>query len=172
MCNWKERHQDELRWFDDATSSQAFCSQAFAFLFSKSNINWTCAAVVSTLMIFIYQSKWLLIVSLFLYTCHSFLSFEQRSQTSSMVVSGLHGNSFWRSHEEEFYFFSRPSNTPLPSPNHHHHHPSLGATRPSSPSSRVILFAPHLSVRLHLQDAVISLARLDVYCEAEIENGL
>lgn len=72
--------------------------------------------------------------------------------------------SFWRSHEEEFHFFSRPSTTPP--------RPSLGASRPSSPSSRVILFAPHLSVRLHLQDAVISLARLDVYCEAEIENGL
>lgn len=50
--------------------------------------------------------------------------------------------------------------------------PALGITRPSSPSSRVILFVPYLSVRLHLQDAVISLARLDVYCEAEIENGL
>lgn len=50
--------------------------------------------------------------------------------------------------------------------------PALTITRPSSPSSRVILSVPHLSVRLHLQDAVISLARLDVYCEAEIENGL
>lgn len=67
-----------------------------------------------------------------------------------------------RSHQEEFHSFSRPSTTPH----------SLAATRLSSPSSRVILFAPHLSVRLHLQDAVISLARLDVYCEAEIENGL
>lgn len=43
---------------------------------------------------------------------------------------------------------------------------------PSSPFSRVILSVPNLSVQLHLQDAVISLAWLDVYCEAEIENGL
>lgn len=50
--------------------------------------------------------------------------------------------------------------------------PALTITRPSSPSSHVILSVPHLSVRLHLQDAVISLAWLDVYCEAEIENGL
>lgn len=28
------------------TSSKAFCSQLFAFLFSTSNINWTCATVV------------------------------------------------------------------------------------------------------------------------------
>lgn len=40
---------------------------------------------------------------------------------------------------------------------------------PSSPFSCVIL---PVSARLHLQDAVISLAWLDVYCEAEIENGL
>lgn len=50
--------------------------------------------------------------------------------------------------------------------------PALTITHPSFPSSRVILSVPHLSVRLHLQDAVISLAWLDVYCEAEIENGL
>lgn len=50
--------------------------------------------------------------------------------------------------------------------------PALCAAFSSSPSAHVILSVPYLSVRLHLQDAVISLARLDVYCEAEIENGL
>lgn len=52
------------------------------------------------------------------------------------------------------------------------HPPALGITCPSSPSSHVILSVPYLSVLLHLQDAVISLAWLDVYCETEIENGL
>lgn len=96
-------------------------------------------------------------------------SFEQRSQTSSRVVGGLHGNLLPPESQRGILLFLLVLPPPTPTP---HTHLSLAATRPSSPSSRVILFAPHLSVRLHLQDAVISLAWLDVYCEAEIENGL
>lgn len=128
MRNWKERHQDEWRRFDDATSSKVFCSQLFAFLFPKSNINWTCAAAVRMRLDDIYKAVRMVIDCVFVLCLlatliFSFLSlipdsksFEQRSRTSSGVVCGLHGN-LCRIHREEFHFFSRPSFLhPSPSP--------------------------------------------------------
>lgn len=50
--------------------------------------------------------------------------------------------------------------------------PAMALPSPPLPPLMSSCPSPYLSVRLHLQDAVISLARLDVYCEAEIENGL
>lgn len=101
MRNWKERHQDEWRRFDDATSSKVFCSQLFAFLFPESNINWTCAAAVRMRLDDIYKAIQMVIDCVFVLCIRatlifSFLSlipdsksFEQRSRTSSGVVCGI-----------------------------------------------------------------------------------
>lgn len=137
MRNWKERHQDEWRRFDDATSSKAFCSQLFAFLFPKSNINWTCAVAVRMRLDDIYKAVRMVIDCVFVLCLRatlifSFLplipdskSFEQRSRTSSGVVGGLHGN-LCRSHREEFHSFSRPSFLhPSLHPPHSRHPPFL-----------------------------------------------